>query len=364
MINLSANHKTLKRIALSNAILALILPAISSQSLFQTDLQLVFTGYLIVLGIASLLTIALISHPQISHFATTKIRALLLGLAFIQAPITFGMILSNYHPSLAALHLLSQLAYSGLSLYLVTALYLKQPIEVANNWRIFNFLSWTGGAIALLLVTGLAVTGTSSGSACPDWPLCQGQIFPENYSWQMGINLIHRFTVVAVSVLIGALILQVRRYYPQDTRLIRWSAIIGWLFLAQIGSGAMYLLAIPSVVVTALHLTLAIAVWGSFIVLAGLCYLTNKALPSIEVSQQAAPVVEATRREKAKTYFKMTKPWILVLLLLTTLTTMFIAAEGLPPISLMLYTFLGGVLSAGGASVLNSYVDSTTVNRY
>jgi protoheme IX farnesyltransferase len=37
---------------------------------------------------------------------------------------------------------------------------------------------------------------------------------------------------------------------------------------------------------------------------------------------------------------------------------MFIAAESLPPISLILYTLLGGTLAASGASVLNSYVDS------
>jgi protoheme IX farnesyltransferase len=48
----------------------------------------------------------------------------------------------------------------------------------------------------------------------------------------------------------------------------------------------------------------------------------------------------------------------MVLLLITTAGAMFIAASGLPSLSLVLYTLLGGALAAGGASVLNSYVDS------
>jgi protoheme IX farnesyltransferase len=63
-------------------------------------------------------------------------------------------------------------------------------------------------------------------------------------------------------------------------------------------------------------------------------------------------------RQKAGTFFKLTKPWIMVLLLITTLTAMVIAQQGLPPLALALYTLLGGILSAGGASVLNSYIDS------
>jgi protoheme IX farnesyltransferase len=68
--------------------------------------------------------------------------------------------------------------------------------------------------------------------------------------------------------------------------------------------------------------------------------------------------VRMSVREKASTYFKLTKPWVMILLLLTTLTAMIIAAEGIPSLQLMLYTMLGGILSAGGASVLNSYIDS------
>jgi protoheme IX farnesyltransferase len=48
----------------------------------------------------------------------------------------------------------------------------------------------------------------------------------------------------------------------------------------------------------------------------------------------------------------------MILLLITTVTAMIIAAQGIPSIRLILYTLLGGALAAGGASVLNSYLDN------
>jgi protoheme IX farnesyltransferase len=56
-------------------------------------------------------------------------------------------------------------------------------------------------------------------------------------------------------------------------------------------------------------------------------------------------------------YVALTKPGILSLLLVTTLGAMLIAAEGVPPFALVLWTLLGGVLAAGGANVLNCYID-------
>src|SRR5215210_5716408 len=56
-------------------------------------------------------------------------------------------------------------------------------------------------------------------------------------------------------------------------------------------------------------------------------------------------------------YLALTKPGILTLLLTTTLGAMLIAAEGVPSLWLILATLVGGALSAGGANVLNCYLD-------
>ena len=68
-----------------------------------------------------------------------------------------------------------------------------------------------------------------------------------------------------------------------------------------------------------------------------------------------APTVSWTARAAA--YFALTKPRIIELLLVTTVPSMIVAAEGWPSTALVLWTLLGGALSAGGANAINCYVD-------
>lgn len=58
-----------------------------------------------------------------------------------------------------------------------------------------------------------------------------------------------------------------------------------------------------------------------------------------------------------RSYVSLTKPFIVVLLLVTTIGAMFIAQRGVPPADLFMYTLIGGALAAGGAGALNSYFD-------
>lgn len=59
-------------------------------------------------------------------------------------------------------------------------------------------------------------------------------------------------------------------------------------------------------------------------------------------------------------YVLLTKPWIVALLLATTLGGMLIAARGLPQLPILFLTLLGGACAAGGANALNSYIDRDT----
>ncbi len=62
-------------------------------------------------------------------------------------------------------------------------------------------------------------------------------------------------------------------------------------------------------------------------------------------------------RQRLLDYITLTKPIIMVLLLVTTVAAMFVAAGGLPPLALIGWTMLGGALASGGASALNQYID-------
>ncbi len=64
-----------------------------------------------------------------------------------------------------------------------------------------------------------------------------------------------------------------------------------------------------------------------------------------------------TTFDKIRAYVSLTKPRIIELLLVTTVPSMIVAARGMPPAALILYTLIGGALAAGGANAINCYID-------
>jgi heme o synthase len=73
------------------------------------------------------------------------------------------------------------------------------------------------------------------------------------------------------------------------------------------------------------------------------------------ITDPAAAGVSA--RSKAASYFALTKPRIIELLLITTVPSMVLAAGRWPGMWPVLATLIGGSLSAGGANALNNYID-------
>jgi len=62
-------------------------------------------------------------------------------------------------------------------------------------------------------------------------------------------------------------------------------------------------------------------------------------------------------RGRVHDYYELTKPRIIYLLLITTYAAMLMAARGLPPLVLTLWTLLGGALSAASAGAFNCVWD-------
>lgn len=63
-------------------------------------------------------------------------------------------------------------------------------------------------------------------------------------------------------------------------------------------------------------------------------------------------------RDVVKAYVALTKPRIIELLLITTLPAMFLAADGFPPLNLVIVTMLGGFLAAASANTFNCILDA------
>ena len=76
-------------------------------------------------------------------------------------------------------------------------------------------------------------------------------------------------------------------------------------------------------------------------------------MPFMTITASAPP----TLGEVLKGYVALTKPRIIELLLVTTIPTMVVAANGIPGLWLILATLGGGTLAAGGANALNMVID-------
>ncbi len=75
----------------------------------------------------------------------------------------------------------------------------------------------------------------------------------------------------------------------------------------------------------------------------------------------AASGVARTRstqvRATARDYVSLAKPRIIVLLLITEVATMVIAARGIPSLTLLFWAALGGALASGGSGAINCWYD-------
>ena len=77
----------------------------------------------------------------------------------------------------------------------------------------------------------------------------------------------------------------------------------------------------------------------------------------ISPQQKSHELKKESFSQLVKNYVALTKPRIIELLLVTTVPTMFLASGGWPNWLLVLNTFIGGALAAGGANALNNVVD-------
>ncbi len=271
-----------------------------------------------------------------------------LGLVVVQALLGGATVLSGLRPWLVVLHL-------GTALLLLAALVLWwqraagfHPAILGEPQRAFR-----GAALAALLsLYGLVLIGgyvgsSGAGLACPDWPLCRGEVFPSS---EPGVleHFTHRLWTLLVAGFLGWLVVRARQDRPDLRRLAHVAAVVygveifvGWWNLAS---------GLHPAVVSA-HLGLAAFVWTILVIL--FVRATAEPVPAPETS----PTPTSAWQRAVLDYVALTKPRIVVLLLLTTACTMVVAARGRPSAWLVLATLAGGALAAGAANVLNCVLD-------
>jgi heme A synthase len=120
----------------------------------------------------------------------------------------------------------------------------------------------TAVSVYVLIVIGGIVSSTGSGLACPDWPLCRGQVVPA-LTLSVLIEFTHRVWTIVVTLLIVATLLFAWSKYRWPSKITKLSTLTFALLLCQIILGMITVdtRTLPAAVTA--HLAVATLVFGS-----------------------------------------------------------------------------------------------------
>ena len=122
----------------------------------------------------------------------------------------------------------------------------------------------TVAAIYFLIVLGGLVASTGSGLACPDWPLCNGQVFP-TLNPSVLIEYTHRlWTIVTTLFVIGTMLFAWRKYGRHKVTL--FSTLTCLLLFGQVLLGMLTVSSGTDAMVVTAHLALATLVFAAALI--------------------------------------------------------------------------------------------------
>jgi protoheme IX farnesyltransferase len=252
----------------------------------------------------------------------------------------------------------------AVTVQIVSLVVLGERAGVRSSPRSYARLAaFTAGATFVLLLVGTYVRAEGAGLAFRDWPLMGGRLAPSLSVAGAAEMVLHRGLALVVAALIGWLVVRARTMRPRDGTLVRLSAVGAVLVVVQIVLGGINVVSELAVAPRSAHVAVSALVWATVVALATLArHLPTPAdtgdLPATadRDGEVAAPRT-VSAGDTVRAYLALTKPRIVVLLLITTVPAMILAAGGMPSAWLIVATLVGGTLAAGAANAINMYLD-------
>jgi protoheme IX farnesyltransferase len=311
-------------------------------------LILIEYSHRLVASVVGLLTLAVaISAWRRRIFpAHAALAVLLVGVQIVLGGLTVRTELSAW---LVVAHLGTAMAFFATLVALTARAWLRDQPGQRTRFRTLALV--TVVATFGLVLLGGYVSATEAGVACPDWPLCYGQILPSS-SGPVAVHMLHRFAAAFVGLLIILTAAAAYRTQRGRSDVQAASAIAVGLLVLQVLLGALnveYRLA-PGV--TTSHLATAAALFATLVVLVVMSSRGRIASEGSGVAVGGGPL-----SERVLAYVALTKPRIIILLLVTAFASMLIAAPGKVSPWIIVFTLAGGAASAGAANAINQVLE-------
>ncbi len=296
--------------------------------------------------------------PSATPHTAVVLAIWLVPLFGVQGALGGAVVNSALDPAVITLHFGLAMIVLGV-VVAVTALSFL-PARPAGE-RAYAWLALTTAfATFALLLVGTYVRAEGAGLAFRDWPLMEGRLVPSFDSPGAAEMFAHRLLAIAVAALVLWMVVRARTMAQRSTGVIRLSSAAGILFVSQILVGGINVITDLAVWPRALHVGMSAAIWAVVVALAVVARREPVSTERGDLSEAAHEGVEeepVAIRDTITAYYRLTKPRIIVLLLITTVPAMMLAERGVPSLWLMLATLVGGTLAAGAANAINMYLD-------
>jgi protoheme IX farnesyltransferase len=281
---------------------------------------------------------------------------LALGLTVLEAGLGAGGVYLKDPALLDTLHLGLALGVQSLMLLAtVTALSVRLPgalsARMAFRTRFARLALFSTLAVMLVMLSGVFLTSAAPQAACAGWPLCNGSLIPgQPLAW---LELGHRALTALASLAVAALLISAWRRVRENRVTLTAATGVAVLFFGEVLIGALKVMKGSPLDLVGLHAVTTAGLWALLTVLVAAVGLDPRS--AAEEDQAAREPIET--RGRLKDLFTLTKPVIVLLLLVTTYAGMVVGGRQVPSLALTFWTMVGGALAAGGASAINQYID-------